>query len=191
MMRAPAFALAILVPSIALAEDKPGLEEKTVVSLPYLFGADLAFTSPSTTAGFYWGWRPELVFMWTHARSLGIGIGPYAQLGGSFGTSQIWLGGGGTLVGYFGGFSVALSGGLDVDFLHADPFAAPVVGLFVGYRTPRLDLLNLPFDLPFGARVDVHPAFGTVPTTVILSAQLDLALGAVTAFFDAVSKNIH
>jgi hypothetical protein len=181
----------IMSPAIASADEQPKkpapFEPHTQVSIPLLFGVDSALTSPSTSTGFFFGWRPEVIFMWTQRHSLGFGIGPYVEGAGSFGTHQIWLGGGASVVGYFGSLGVAISGGLDVDFLHADPSASPVVGLFVGYRTQELDGI----DLPFGVRVDVRPAVGALPTTIIVSAQLDLALGAVVAFLASVMHGIH
>ena len=83
------------------AKPKVALEPEGLFSIPYLFGVDAALASPSTSTGFVFGIRPEYVRAWTSSRdkSLGFGIGPYAEFLGSFGTSQIWLGAGGRIVG--------------------------------------------------------------------------------------------
>jgi hypothetical protein len=177
--------LVAMAPAVAAA-DAPK------VSLPFLFGVDAALVDPQTSTGFVFGWRPEVIFAWTQPDSagtsrLGIGVGPYAESVGSFGTHQIWFGGGASVVGYFGKLGVALSGGLDVDFLHAEPSASPVFGLFVGLRPSDLGGV----DIPFGIRVDVRPPVFGLPTTIIITAQLDLVLGGVVAFFSAIGNGMR
>jgi len=184
---------AFLLPSAARADAPPAktLESQRFLSLPLLAGVDVADTSPTSSTGFYWGIRPEYVFAWTRPRAntapLGVGLGPYVEATASTGTSQVWVGGGGTVVGYFGRFGVAASGGVDVDWVRALPSASPVFGLFLGFRTAELSGL----DLPFGLRVDVRPGLGIVPTTVIVSAQLDALMALALAMFTAISPAAH
>lgn len=183
---------ALLLPSVALASPPDSkLGSARYFSLPLLFGADGAFTHSTTSTGFFWGARPEYVLGWTasHPRggARGFGVGPYAELAGSTGTSQVWLGGGGTFVGYFGHLGIAASAGLDADWVRAVPDASAVFGLFAGFRTAELGGM----DLPFGLRVDFRPAMGDVPTTVIVSAQLDLLLGGGLAMVAAVMPGLR
>ena len=173
--------LGLLVPSVASADPPkkkpPGFEEQMRFSAPFILGVDAALTSPSTATGFYGGVRPELIFSWSKddvRTTAGFGFGPYANFGGSTGTSQIWLGGGATAVLYFGIFGVALSGGIDCDWFHAVPNASPVVGLFAGLRPRGVDGI----DFPLGLRFDFRPPLGDVPATFIVSAQID-AIGFV------------
>jgi hypothetical protein len=187
--RALAAAL-VLIATPAIADDtkpsKPAyFKERTKVSMPFLFGADVALVDPNASTGFVFGWRPEVIFAFLHDEH-GFGVGPYIDTVGSFGTHQIWLGGGGTIVGYFGVFGVALSAGLDCDFLHAEPNASPVFGLFAGIRPSDIDAT----DLPLGLRVDVRPSVGVLPTTIIVSAQLDLIFGTSAAFLGALAKGL-
>jgi hypothetical protein len=195
--RASLAALAALVGFATAAHAEPDakpkvtLEGEGLFSIPFLFGVDAALASPSTSTGFVFGLRPEYIRAWTSSKdpSFGFGVGPYAEFLGSFGTSQIWLGGGATIVGYFGHLGVAASGGLDVDWFHADAHASPSVGLFVGLRTSDTKLDG--FDLPFGVRVDVHPSVDApAPTTVIVSAQLDIATLLVGGFLYAVMRGL-
>ncbi|HEY1959834.1 MAG TPA: hypothetical protein VGH28_29695 [Polyangiaceae bacterium] len=175
-MRARFLWLAVFLPSTALADSpkkRPAFEEQARFSAPFILGVDAALTSPSTATGFYGGVRPELVFAWSKEdvrSTAGFGFGPYANFGGSTGTSQIWLGGGATAVLYVGIFGVALSGGIDCDWLRAVPNASPVVGLFAGFRPRRIDDI----DFPLGLRVDFRPPLGDVPATFIVSAQVDV-----------------
>ncbi|HEY2367682.1 MAG TPA: hypothetical protein VGH87_14900 [Polyangiaceae bacterium] len=195
MSRALAAAL-VLIPSVALADDPapppppkptPVVENaQTKVSFPFLFGVDAALVDPSASTGFVFGWRPELIFAWTRDKR-GVGFGPYADAMGSFGTHQIWLGGGATIAAYFGALRLALSGGADVDYLHADPSVSPVFGLFVGAGASDLH----GFDIPFGLRVDVRPSVGPLPTTIIVAAQLDIVTAfTLGALFVATLSNI-
>ena len=168
----------------------PAFEEHAKFSLPLLLGEDTAIAGPVTSTGFVYGVRPELVFAWV-AQNLdrapfAIGVGPYAEAVGSTGTSQVWLGGGASIVGYLRYVGVALSVGLDADWYHAVPNASPVFGLFVGVRTAGFEW---PFDFPYGLRVDVRPAFGPLPTTVIISAQLDLTAPPV-GFLYAIARGM-
>ena len=169
--------LAVAAAPPATKPPEKKLESESFFSMPLLFGADAALYPTSTSTGFFWGIRPELIAGWreSHATGapLGFGLGGYGELVGSTGTSQIFLGGGATVVGYFGPLGVAASAGVDVDWVHATPNASPVFGLFVGFRTAEIGRL----DFPFGLRVDYRPSLGDVPTTVIVSAQLDLLVG--------------
>ncbi len=170
---------------------KPSLAAEGLFSAPFLFGIDAAIAKAGTSTGFVFGLRPEYVRAWTSPAhpSLGFGIGGYIEALGSFGTSQIWLGGGGTLVGYFGHLGVALSGGLDADWFHADASASPNVGLFVGFRTADFAIGGV--DIPFGVRVDVRPSVdGVVPPTVIVSAQLDVATLLTVGFLAAMTRGL-
>ena len=147
------------------------LDLQPAFSAPLLFGGDVSLASGSTPNGFYFGWRPEILATWTRSRELGFGIGPYANILDSTGTSQVWLGGGLTLNGYFGKLGVAVSGGADCVWLHSVPSAVPVIGGFIGFRMIQEELA---FDFPFGVRVDVRPATDVVPLSVAVSAQLDI-----------------
>ena len=183
--------LAAILAAAAPANDKekpppaPKLESNGYFSMPFLFGGDVAYTTP-TSSGFFWGWRPELIAAWREhlpagsGAPLAVGVGAYGEIVGSTGTSQIFLGAGATVVGYFGRVGLAASAGLDIDWFHATPYTSPVLGAFVGYRTAE----NGGLDTPFGLRIDVRPALGVLPTTVIISAQLDviMALGEVLLF---------
>jgi len=159
-------------------------------SLPMLFGVDTALAGNEVGTGFLWGFRPEYVFAWATGEEhpLGFGIGPYAEFSGSTGTSQIWLGGGATVVGYFGMVAVAASGGLEIDWLHAAPNASPVVGVFVGVRNAGSDECC---DFPFGLRVDYHPPLGPLPSVIQVSAQVDWILGLGVGFFGAIVKGMR
>lgn len=113
------------------------LDLAPLFSAPLLFGGDVSVASASTPNGFYFGFRPEILATWSYDRRLGFGIGPYANAIDSTGTSQVWLGGGLTLAGYFGKLNVALSGGVDCVWLNSVPSAVPVLGGFVGFRIFR------------------------------------------------------
>lgn len=162
-------------PAATKPENK--LESISFFSMPLLFGADAAIHPTTTSTGFFWGLRPELIAGWRESHPsgapLGFGVGGYGEIVGSTGTSQVWFGGGATVVGYFGYLGVAASAGIDIDWVHAVPNASPVFGLFVGFRTADIGRI----DFPFGLRVDYRPSLGDVPTTVIVSAQLDLLVG--------------
>jgi hypothetical protein len=158
------------------------LDLQPVFSAPLLFGVDASLASGTTATGFYFGWRPELLATWTRSRKLGFGIGPYANVIDSTGTSQVWLGGGLSLVGYFGKLGVGISGGADCAWLNSVPSAVPVIGGFVGFRM----IQELAFDLPFGVRVDVRPATDVVPLSIAVSAQVDIP-GAILYFVAAAA----
>jgi hypothetical protein len=200
-LRSVAAALvAFLVAPAALADDapkpkpkppEPKLEGASFFSMPFLFGVDAALAGTTTSTGFFWGFRPEVVFGWRQKHAdgapLGFGFGPYANIVGSTGTSQVWLGGGGTVVGYFGHLGVAASAGLDADWWHSSPSASPVVGLFVGFRTTELGGL----DAPLGLRVDYRPPVGVLPSTVIVSTQLDLLVGFAVLAIEGLMRPAH
>ncbi len=186
--------IVLAMTGIAHADDAPKkksappLEPYGFFSLPYLFGVDTAIAGSDVGTGFLLGVRPEYIRAWTREdTSLGFGFGPYVEFQGSTGTSQVWLGGGASLVGYFGSFGVALSGGLDVDWLHAVPEASPVVGMFIGFRTAWS---GTGCDFPFGLRIDYHPPLGPLPSVILVSAQLDLAVAFTVGFLGAMMKGL-
>lgn len=158
--------------------------------MPLLLGGDVAFEPTETSSGFVIGARPELIFAWTKSdektTTYGFGFGPYIEAMGSTGTSQIWLGGGATAVFYRRWFGVALSGGLDCDWLHANPNASPVISLFAGLRPTSLAGV----DFPVGLRVDFRPPVGDVPATMIFALQLDFA-GLAVGFFAALTHGLN
>jgi hypothetical protein len=181
--------LATIVAAGAVPPEPPppshALESTRFFSAPMLFGVDAAIAGSQTSTGFFWGFRPELLAGWRQKGievPYGVGVGGYAEIVGSTGTSQIFLGGGATIAGYFGRLGIAASAGLDVDWYHASPNASPVVGLFIGYRTAEFGTV----DIPFGVRVDYRPPLGPLPSTVAVTLQLDLFVGATVAFFVTV-----
>ncbi len=170
---------------------KKWVKSDSFLSLPFVFGVDTALVNNTTTStGFFWGWRPELIFAWVEGGKdppLGFGVGPYTEIVGSTGTSQVWLGGGATVVGYIGRVGVAASAGIDSDWVRAVPNASAVFGLFVGFRTAELGGI----DLPFGVRVDYRPSMGDVPTTIIVSAQLDLLVGLAAVTLTPLLRGLN
>jgi hypothetical protein len=170
-------------------KEEPTLEAHGLFSMPLLLGVDTAITDTTTGTGFFCGVRPEYIRAWATRDGLGFGVGPYIDLAGSTGTSQLWLGGGLTAVGYFGHLGVAASGGIDSDWFHSTPYASPVVGLFVGFRTP-VDGGNV--DFPFGVRVDLRPSTSALmPTTVIVSAQIDIFVAFTVGFLYAMTAGLR
>ncbi len=111
----------IAVLTVSTTAEATEIESHVVVSAPLILGVDASLEPTTTSTGAYLGVRPARFCV--GLGRFAFGFGPYASFAASTGTSQVWLGGGGTIVGYFGSLGVALSGGGECDWLR--PHRAP------------------------------------------------------------------